>query len=360
VDLPRLAEGNVAIQVFAIVTKSPMMLSHPTKPGERCVSARNFDVAGLLAALQGRPFLELHDRAIYQARRLRNVAERSLAGDGPELRVILDVDDLRRMIEDRRSGKQVIGAILALEGAHWVGDPDDGNERVEADMRDLFEAGVRLFAPSHRFDNFLTGSSEGCDRYGLTDQGRLALKVAQRLGMGVDLAHVSPQGMIDAMEVLEGPFTVSHTGIQAGCEAPCRPARNLSDEEIRLILRNEGMIGIGYWPHAIGPTVWRIGDAMEHIMGIARELGLPASRQIGLGSDYDGSVTPFFDASQVSILTTVLRRRERHFEERHIRNIAGLNACRFFARVLPGGSAEVAEEVCALAASDREIATSAE
>lgn len=342
VDLPRLIEGNVALQVFTIVTKSPIMGAHPERADERCSDSVNFDVTGLLAALQGRPFLDLRERAEYQVLRLKDAARRSIERGGPELRVVATADDLLRLIEDRRAGKQVVGGILGVEGGHWIGLDDADDERVEEEMRDLFEMGVRVFAPTHRFDNALSGASEGCERHGLTQAGRAALKAAQRLGMVVDLAHISPRGMRDAIDVLEGPFVVSHTGIQAGCEPPCRPARNLSDDDVRLILRNEGLIGIGYWPHAVGPTVWRIPEAMAHVMGIARELGLDPSRHVALGSDYDGSVTPFFDAGDLAILTAAMRRRPEPFDETTIRDIAGLNACRLFARVLPGGSEEAA------------------
>ena len=143
------------------------------------------------------------------------------------------------------------------------------------------------------------------------------------------------------------PVLVSHTGIQAGCEDPCRPERNLSDREIRLILQNGGLIGVGYWPQAVGPSASRIADVMAHIMGLAEDMGLEPGAHVALGSDYDGSVTPFFDASEIAVLTTIMRRRGEPFDERTIRRIAGINACRFLATVLPGGGPAAADEICA-------------
>lgn len=353
VDLPRLVEGNVGLQVFTIVTKSPIPRAHPEHPGVRCVVGRGVNVAGLLSFVQGRPAWSLRERAYHQIRRLYDAAERSRNRPGPELRVITDAAALRQLIEDRRAGKQVVGGILGIEGGHWVGvenDPEADDPAsaadVRADMREMFDMGVRMFAPVHRFDNALSGSSEGCESYGLTPQGRVALETAEELGMAVDLAHISPKGFREAMEILEEPALVSHTGLQWGCEAPCRPARNLSDEEARLVIANGGVIGVGYWPQALGPSVLRIADVMAHIMEMADEMGQEPGRNVAFGSDYDGSVTPFFDASQVAILTTIMRRHGKPFDERTIRNIAGLNVCRLFMRRLPGGGAGMAEQIC--------------
>lgn len=345
VDVPRLAEGNVGLQVFTIVTKSPLSRPSIAFPNERCVAADNLNMAAILAALQGRPVYSLKERAFLQIRRLKRAAERSREGPGPELRLIQSAQDLRQLVLDRQAGQQVIGAILGIEGGHWVGDEDDP-EAVEREMQTLFDLGVRQFAPTHRFDNQLSGASEGCLRGGLTELGAKALRKAEELGMAVDLSHISPEGMRDAVEILRAPFVISHTGIQAGCEPPCQPARNLSDEDIALILQNDGLIGVGYWPEAIGPSLWRIPQAMQHIMAIERELGLEPGTHIALGSDYDGSVTPFFDVSELVLLTAAMRQRSEPFDTETVRQIAGLNACRFFARTLPGGSQQVADEVC--------------
>lgn len=352
VDVPRMEEGNVGLQVFSIVTRSPIPGIREGHPGERCVSGTSLNVTGVLSAVQGRPIWSLRERTFAQIDRLKDAVRRSREGPGPELRLITSADDLRRLVADRRAGQRVIGAILGVEGGHWIGDARIGAVTVQDDMRQLYERGVRVFAPTHRFDNSLSGASEGCERYGLTEPGRSALQLAEQFGMAVDLAHISPQGLREAAELLRKPFMISHTGIQAGCEAPCRPARNLSDEEVSLILREGGLIGVGYWPEAIGPSIWRIADVMRRIMGIADDLGLERSRNIALGSDYDGSVTAPFDISQLAILTSILRQRPEAFDEEAIRNIAGLNACRLFAQVLPGGSTAAAREICTVPKSD--------
>lgn len=341
-DVPRMMDGNVALQAFTIVTKSPIRM-----PWSNCVSGDSPDANILLSAMQGRPVFDLHDRAVYQIERFKDAVERSKEGPGPELRLIETAGDLRQLVADRKDGKAVIGGFLGIEGGHWVGSALKDGEAVRADMQELFEAGVRMFAPNHRFDNGLSGSNEGCEAYGLTKRGRVALQEAERLGMLVDLAHISQAGLRDAAEMLEQPFTISHSGVRAGCEDPCRPHRNLSDEDIELIVENDGVIGVGFWPQAIGPSVWRIADTMEHIMRTAERMGREPSRHVALGSDYDGSVTPLIEVGHLDVLTTIMRRRDNPFSPETIRNIAGRNTCRLLATVLPGGSPGTAREICA-------------
>ncbi|MCH8505769.1 MAG: membrane dipeptidase [Ectothiorhodospiraceae bacterium] len=342
-DLPRLNDGNIALQVFTIVTKSPLSL-----PWSRCVSGRMPDTNTPLNFMQGRPVFSLKDRALYQIERLKDAVERSRDSDGPELRLIENMEDLERLVDDRLAGKSVIGGILGIEGGHWIGGDEATNEDVRREMQELFDAGVRMFAPTHRFDNALSGSNDGCTRYGLTDPGRVALTEAERLGILVDLAHISSDGLRDSVELLSSPVTVSHIGIRAECEAPCRPDRNLSDEDIALIVQNGGVIGVGYWPQAIGPSVWRIADVMEHIMLIAEQEGAEhPSHHAALGSDYDGSVTPMIEVGHLDVLTAITRRRDNAFHPDVTRDIFGRNVCRLFGTVLPGGDVDAASELCA-------------
>lgn len=345
VDVPRLLDGNVALQVFSIVTRSPVVL-----PWMNCVTPHAPDRAALLALLHGRPVFDVRDRAYARIERFKDAAARSLITEGPELRLIQTADDLERLVDDRLAGREVVGGILAVEGAHWI--PANAEpEEVQREVQDLFEAGVRVFAPVHRFDNSLAGSNEGCERYGLTPPGRIALREAESLGMVVDLAHLSHAGIREALDLLEAPFTVSHTGIQADCEAPCRPARNLSDEEVEMIVQAGGLIGVGFWPQAVGPSVWRIVEIMFHIGEIAENLNLPRTRYSAFGSDYDGSVAPLVEVGHLDVLTAIMRRHLPPMTPDGIRDVAGRNACRLFAEVLPGGSPARAAEICDRAAS---------
>lgn len=342
VDVPRLVEGNVALQVFTMVTMSPLKM-----PWSDSVSGDSLNMAAVLAAFQGRPAFSARGRAFFQIDRFKDAVERSREDEEtPELMHIQSAEDMRQLVLRRQQGEAVVGGILGLEGAHWIGGEGKTDEQVKAEVQELFDAGVRLFAPVHRFDNNLSGSNEGQERYGLTEHGRIALQKAERLGMMIDLAHISQDGLHEAANLLQHPFMISHTGVKEGCAPPCNPDRNLSDSDIRQVLRNNGVIGVGFWTRAVGESPWRIADAMAHIMDIARDMNLPPSRNIAYGSDYDGSVLPLIEVNELNNLTAIMRQRPQPFDEETIRDIAGRNACRAFMQVLPGGTAGTADTVC--------------
>jgi microsomal dipeptidase-like Zn-dependent dipeptidase len=157
--------------------------------------------------------------------------------------------------------------------------------------------------------------------------------------MIVDLAHASSATIEDTRHVLTEPVIVSHTGVQKSCNpaAGCEPERNLSDEELVNIANRGGLVGIGYWPAAVGRSVGGIVDAMEHVMRVLEraEVADPAAH-LGLGSDFDGAVTVPFTADGLETLTAAMR--ARGFSERAIRKIAGINACRLIAARLLAAS----------------------
>lgn len=342
-DLPRLHAGNTALQVFAMVTHSPVNL-----PWRDCLSATDPNHAAWLAAVQGRPVRSTRGRAFHQMDLfwdtvMRSRDDHARDAGGPELRAILNASELLALIEARARGEAVIGGMLALEGGHWVGQYDPSPGVVAAEIRALYDRGLRIFAPVHRFDNPLCGSSEGCERYGLTPAGRTALQAAEEHGMVVDLAHASEQAIRDAAGLLQRPFIVSHTGVRAVCEGVCRPARNLSDEALRAVLDSGGVVGIGYWGHAVGEGVANIPRVMAHVMEMADRRGLVPGAHVALGSDFDGSVATQIAADELDVLTATLRRAGGGFDDPTIARIMGRNVCRLLAEGLPGGSPGMAE-----------------
>ncbi len=339
-DLPRLQAGNTALQVFAMVTHSPVNL-----PWRDCLSASDPNHAAWLAALQGRPVRTTRGRAYFQMDLFWDTVLRSQDHDGPELRPILNASELLALIEARATGDTAIGGLLGLEGGHWIGLYRSEPGVIEAEVQALHDRGLRVFAPVHRFDNPLCGSSEGCRRYGLTPVGRRALREAEAAGMVIDLAHASEEAIREAAEMLREPFIVSHTGVRAVCEAPCRPDRNLSEDALRAVLDSGGVVGIGYWAHAVGAGVHNIPRVMAHVMEMADKRGLDPSAHVALGSDFDGSVATQISADELAVLTALLRRAGGGFDEQAIPRIMGRNVCRLFATRLPGGSPTMAERV---------------
>ena len=336
-DVPRLYAGNTALQVFAMVTQSPVNL-----PWRSCLSAQDPNHAAWLAAIQGRPVRSTRGRAFYQMDLFWDAVHRSRLSDGPELVPVLNASELLALIEARGRGEPVMGGMLALEGGHWIGQYDPSPGVVAAEIRRLYDRGLRIFAPGHRFDNPLCGSSEGCERYGLSPAGRIALEVAEDHGMIIDLAHASEATIKDAAGLLKKPFVVSHSGVRAVCEGICRPDRNLSDDSVRAVLDSGGVVGVGYWGHAVGEGVANIPRVMEHIMDMADSRGLQPDRHVALGSDFDGSVATQIAADELNVLTATMRRAG--FARDTIAQITGRNVCRLFARGLPGGSDAMADQ----------------
>ena len=151
IDLPRLLEANVALQVFSVITKTPRGLNLKSNDDTT-------DNITLLALSQGWPWnslMSLSERALYQAQRLQDFAEQS----GGRLVVIRSRGDLQKVIAGRANNHKVVGALLALEGAHALeGDP--------ANLMKLYQAGYRMIGLTHFFDNETGGSAHGIEKGG--------------------------------------------------------------------------------------------------------------------------------------------------------------------------------------------------
>ncbi|EAQ10391.1 dipeptidase, partial [Maritimibacter alkaliphilus] len=189
VDIPRLIEGNVTLQVFTAVTQSPSGQNYEEN------SAETFDNITLLAVGQlwpPRTWNSLLERALYQAERLRDAANRS----GGHLRLIRTEKDLDAVLALRDAGEEVVGGVLGIEGAHPLEGEIANLDRLEA-------AGYRLIGLHHFFDNELGGSLHGVGDAGLTDFGRQVVKEVAARGMILDLAHSSPQVARDVMEMTD-------------------------------------------------------------------------------------------------------------------------------------------------------------
>jgi microsomal dipeptidase-like Zn-dependent dipeptidase len=225
----------------------------------------------------------------------------------------------------------------------------------------LFDAGFRQIALTHNFDNGLAGSSEGCSRSGLTPLGEAVIAKAERLGMVVDLAHLSSPALQQAARLARAPVVVSHTGAQGSCQTPCYPPRNLTDADIRAVARTGGTIGIGYWPAAVGNGLESIVKTTAYVASVLNQPRFLAERRhldpaydpfdhIALGSDFDGFVSTPIDTSQLALLTAAVRQAANTggitFTYKQVPKIAGGNVCRIFAERLPGGSARDPATIC--------------
>ena len=333
-DLPRLRVGHVGIQVFSIVTNMPLC------PGwDDC--SREPNLVALLAATQGWPIETWADdkaRALYQAAKLRRVAA------DPAARVVLlqDADGLAQLLAEPRDTRR-IGAVLSVEGAQAAGNDVAG-------VDELAHAGVHMFGLAHFFDNAAAGSAHGVARGGITAFGRQVIDRAVARGMVIDLAHASPAAIDDFLDRWKHvPFVVSHTGLRSVCDNP----RNLTDTQVRRIVRAEGLIGIGAWDTVLclagSDRAARYVDEM--VESIRRAIALADDEHRGhgqdyvaLGSDFDGWVTVGFDASGWPLLTQGLLRAG--LTEAEIARVMGGNACRLLLRGLPRNGPQPSPDLC--------------
>ena len=301
-DLPRLQAGNVALQVFSSVSKTP--------------KGQNYDANGadsdnitLLAFAQMQPmrtWTSLVERSLWHATKLdRAVKSQS---DLSKVALSSDVDGLlaRRNVK----GAKVVGALLSIEGLQNL-------EGKTENLDKLYAAGFRMAGLTHFFDNELAGSMHGIKKGGLTPFGRDIIRRMEAKGIIVDIAHCSHQCVSEILKTATRPVVSSHGGVQATCKVN----RNLTDEEIKGVAATGGIIGIGYWDAAVCDTSPKaIAAAMKHVRDL---VGI---QYLALGSDFDGATTVRFDTSQLVQVTQALM--DAGFTADEIRAAMGGNAIR--------------------------------
>lgn len=309
VDVPRLVEGNVALQAFTIVTKTPRGMNIDSNDD----STDNITPLSIVQLWPLSTWTSLRARAVYQARKLNELAGKS----NGKLTVIKTAADLETYLERRRENSDITAGFLGIEGAHALdGDP--------ANIDVLFDAGVRMMAPTHFFDNDIGGSAHGVAKGGLTEKGREMIRRMEEKRMIIDLAHASAKTIDDVLAMVTRPVVVSHTGVKGTCDNQ----RNLSDDHLRAIARTGGVIGIGYWETA---TCGR--DAKAIARAIRYTVNLVGVDHVGLGSDYDGGIEAPFDTTGLVEITDALL--EENFSESDIEKIMGGNVLRLLRENLP-------------------------
>jgi membrane dipeptidase len=304
VDIPRLIEGNVAIQVFTAVTKSPKGQNYDNHATDAPDNITPLVVGQLWPP---RTWTSLLERALYQAEKLHAIAEHS----PNQLSVITSLAELEAHLVSRAAGSKAIGGLLGIEGAHPLQGDLSNMDRLEA-------AGHRVIGLQHFFDNDLGGSLHGFSNRGLTDFGRSVVADIATRGMVLDLAHSSPKVAQDVLDMTDMPIIVSHTGIYGHCPAK----RNFPDDLMRRIAASGGVLGMGYWAEVACGDISPAGIARMIKAGI-EAVGVD---HISLGSDFDGSVETAFDTSELPALTHALL--EAGLSEKDIRKIMGENLIR--------------------------------
>lgn len=309
-DIPRMQEGNVALQMFTSVTQTASNSSYTN-------NVENFrDEITLLAIAQHWPlatWTNLTERAAHQAKKLRDIARFNQSN----FMLITSQIDLAEFLDKRQVNSTLVGGLLGIEGSHAL-------EGQISNIKYLFDLGFRMMSLQHFFDNQLGGSLHGESRSGLTFFGRKALFEMQRLNIIVDLSHSSEEVVRDVLEVSKKPVILSHAGFLGHCPS----VRNINEQLMRQITSNGGLIAVGFWEGAIcGNTPRAIADAISYGVKL---LGDDA---VSLGSDFDGNIKTTFDASELILITQNLL--DLGLSEKQIKKVMGENMLQFLQNHLP-------------------------
>jgi membrane dipeptidase len=318
-DIPRLSEGGVDAQFFAAYVPSEYTGRSPAR-----VALEQIDL-------------------------IRRMADRY-----PDLEMAYTADDVRRIAD---SGK--IAVLVGIEGGHTI----EGSLAV---LRMFYALGARYMTLTHAStSDWADAATDEARHGGLSEFGEQVVREMNRLGMLVDISHVSAETMDDVLRVSRAPVVASHSGARAINDHP----RNVPDSVLRRIAENGGVVMVNFYSGFVVPeaadivremfdvvrelrarygdddaavdSAWRawsaehpiprgtVGDLVDHIDHIVRLAGID---NVGLGSDFDGiSVSPegLEDVSRFPAITEELLRRG--YGEEEVAKVLGGNVLRAMA-----------------------------
>jgi membrane dipeptidase len=231
-----------------------------------------------------------------------------------------------------------IGSLIGIEGGHSI-------DSSLATLRMMFALGARYMTLTHSANVPWADASPGpVVLGGLSKFGEEVVREMNRLGMLVDLSHVHPETMEDALRVTEAPVIFSHSSAKAICNVH----RNVPDNVLQLVAKNGGVVMVTFVPGFISqevanydarPAAERTGAApkatlqqvADHIDHIRKVAGID---HIGLGGDFDGIssvIVGLEDVSTYPALTAELLKRG--YKDDDIKKILGLNVLRVMRQV---------------------------
>ena len=239
----------------------------------------------------------------------------------------LTASDVERIF---RSGR--IGSVLGMEGGHVI-------ENSLGALRAYFDLGARYMTLTHGGNtDWADSATDDPEHGGLTEFGREVVREMNRLGMLVDLSHVSTETMNDVLDIAEAPVIFSHSGAQGLTDH----RRNVPDQVLRRLPENGGVVMVVFYPWHVsealrtydgpGDPPWAtLSDVADHIEYVRDVAGID---HVGLGADYDGMEPDpppigLEDVSKYPALLTELSRRG--WSEDALAKLAGRNVLRAWA-----------------------------
>lgn len=248
----------------------------------------------------------------------------AFAGRHPDrLALVTTAEGIRRA---KRDGK--VAVLIGVEGGHAIENSLDN-------LRALHRRGARYLTLTWNNGNDWAGSSIGVNGTrtgGLTDFGREVVREMNRLGMLVDLSHVSEATFADAIAASSMPVIASHSSARAIGDHP----RNLSDEQLRLVARNGGVVHVNFFSRFLAPGLEGkpvpFSVLLDHIEHIAKVAGVD---HVGLGSDFDGvSALPQGMEDVTALPRIVQGLLDRGWSEEDVRKVIGGNTMRVMERAV--------------------------
>jgi membrane dipeptidase len=291
---------------------------------------------------------------------LRDAMQRVLDRYPDRIELALTAADVERIVRSRK-----IAAVLTIEGGHQIADD-------LAVLRMYQQIGIRSMTLTHfRNNNWGDSSTDKPRHNGLTEFGKEVVREMNRIGMIVDISHVSDKTFYDALAVTTKPVMASHSSCRALSSLP----RNMTDDMLRALASNGGVVGINFgggflsqkeadvtlrdinrigsaepdlagkelddyttkmhihdnWAHP-KPTTAALADVVAHIDHVVKVAGID---HVGIGSDFDGiAEVPIGleDESKMPALTAALLRKG--YSEADIKKIMGANTLRVMRAVV--------------------------
>ena len=339
IDIPKLKKGSVDLQVFACY------VAPPQNETEKITAAK---------------------RAFDQI----DGVHRLVAENPNDLGLVLEPRDVAVHKNEGR-----VGVLIGIEGGYAI-------ENDLSLLRSFYKSGVRLMTLTHwtRTDWADASGDEKPELGGLTEFGEKVIKEMNKLGMVIDISHVHDETFWDVISISDRPVVASHSC----CRAISSHFRNLSDDMLKALAKNGGVIGINFMPGFLNAELGKKQD--EAAIEIATRYGLPAETRlwfeadpqkrekaqaefkvktaeiektmgpvtlktvvdhidhvvkvtgscnhVGLGSDYDGIIDPPKGLENIGKIMAITEElKARGYKEEDIRKILGENFLRVFQRV---------------------------
>lgn len=281
VEIPKMLEGGLDCQVFAMYTGTQ----------------------------------EVQVDALFKAMRMADAFYQDVETYSDKFVAVTKVDEI---IKAHNAGK--VCGVLSLEGA----EPLMGNIGL---MRIMYRLGVRMISFTWNWRTpFADGLSARRTGGKLTDLGVQAVEEMDKLGIILDVSHITDSCFWDIAEIKKTPFIASHSNCRALCDSP----RNLTDDMIKALAEDDGVMGMNFLSGFIAKEGANLEKMIDHVDHIVKLVG---PNHVSLGADYDGGggCPGLEDSSKLLNFTKELIRRG--YVEEDIKKILGGNHLRVFKQV---------------------------